>query len=202
MLFFQALSSPVKKKQLVTPVKQTSTTNNVVNTTKIVEEKPKAVKPILKTLKKRTSSLSLKSIHQKKEVAKVAVEENYDDYPKDLFSEKELQVLWKEYITILNKKGEKSIASIIGTDIPKLEKDFKIYFSVPNKLMQDQFKKGRPKLLKFLREKLNNYGIEIIEVLNETVEKKFAYTPQEKYNKLKEKNPLLDKLRQSFELDL
>ncbi len=200
--FFQALSSPVKKKQLVTPVKQTSTTNNVVNTTKIVEEKPKAAKPILKTLKKRTSSLSLKSIHQKKEVAKVAVEENYDDYPKDLFSEKELQVLWKEYITILNKKGEKSIASIIGTDIPKLEKDFKIYFSVPNKLMQDQFKKGRPKLLKFLREKLNNYGIEIIEVLNETVEKKFAYTPQEKYNKLKEKNPLLDKLRQSFELDL
>ena len=38
--------------------------------------------------------------------------------------------------------------------------------------------------------------------LNETVEKKFAYTPQEKFNKMKEMNPLLEKLRQTFELDL
>jgi DNA polymerase-3 subunit gamma/tau len=38
--------------------------------------------------------------------------------------------------------------------------------------------------------------------LNEAVEKKFAYTPQEKYHKLKEMNPLLEKLRQTFELDL
>ena len=68
--------------------------------------------------------------------------------------------------------------------------------------MQDQFKKGRPQLLHFLREKLNNYGIKIDVILNETVEKKFAYTPQEKFNKLKEKNPLLEKLRQAFELDL
>ena len=62
--------------------------------------------------------------------------------------------------------------------------------------------KGRPKLLNFLREKLNNYGIKIIVTLNETVEKKFAYTPQEKFNKMKEMNPLLEKLRQTFELDL
>lgn len=56
--------------------------------------------------------------------------------------------------------------------------------------------------MKFLRENLNNYGISIAVQLNEAVEKKFAYTPQEKYNKLKEKNPLLEKLRQAFELDL
>jgi DNA polymerase-3 subunit gamma/tau len=68
--------------------------------------------------------------------------------------------------------------------------------------MQDQFKKGRPKLMNFLREKLNNYGIAILVHLNEAVEKKFAYTPDEKYKKLKEKNPLLEKLRQAFELDL
>ena len=45
------------------------------------------------------------------------------------------------------------MASIVGTDVPKLGKDFKISFTVPNKLMEDQFKKGRPMLLKFLREK-------------------------------------------------
>ena len=94
------------------------------------------------------------------------------------------------------------MASIVGTDLPKLEKDLKISFTVPNKLMFDQFRKGRPKLLNFLREKLNNYGIDIVVVLNETVEKKFAYTPQEKFNKMKEINPMIDKLRITFELDM
>ncbi len=94
------------------------------------------------------------------------------------------------------------MASIVGTDLPKLGKNFKISFTVPNKLMEDQFRKGRPKLINYLREKLNNYGIKIVVVLNETVEKKFAYTPQEKYNKMKEINPLLEKLKTTFGLDM
>ena len=59
------------------------------------------------------------------------------------------------------------MASIVGTDLPKLQETSKISFVVPNKLMQDQFQKGRPKLLSFLREKLNNYAIEILVILNE-----------------------------------
>ena len=94
------------------------------------------------------------------------------------------------------------MASIVGTDLPKLKEQFKISFTVPNKLIEDQFKKGRPKLLNFLRDKLNNFGIDILVTLNETIEKKFAYTPKEKYQKMKELNPLLEKLRQTFELDL
>lgn len=68
--------------------------------------------------------------------------------------------------------------------------------------MKNQLEKGKPKVLKFLRERLNNYGISVTIEVNETVEKKFAYTPQEKYEKLKEKNPLLEKLKQTFGLDL
>lgn len=94
------------------------------------------------------------------------------------------------------------MASIISSNKPNLENNFLISYVVPNKQMKDQFLKNQPKLLGFLREKLNNYAIEINVVLNETVEKKFAYTPLEKYKKLREKNPLLDRLRQSFELDL
>ncbi|WP_407704785.1 hypothetical protein [Tenacibaculum tangerinum] len=68
--------------------------------------------------------------------------------------------------------------------------------------MKTQLEKGKPKLLKFLREKLNNYGIQLNIIVNETVEKKFAYTPQEKYDKLKEKNPLIEKLKNTFGLDV
>ena len=205
--FFQALS-PIKKqvnksvlktetivKKELTQIKEQVKTDHISASTE-------PVKPVLNFARKRTSSLSLKSIHQKKESKKKVVEENFDNYPKDVFTEKELQLFWQEYINVLNKKGERSMASIIAADAPKLDGKFKIVYTVPNKLMQDQFKKGRPKLLNFLREKLNNYGIDIALELNETVEKKFAYTPQEKYSKLLEKNPMLEKLRQTFMLDL
>ncbi|WP_439129100.1 DNA polymerase III subunit gamma/tau [Polaribacter sp.] len=205
--FFQALSPA--KKQVKQPVVKSNTViktevspvkEHLKTETNTASKEP--VKPVLNFARKRSSSLSLKSIHQKKESKKKVVEENFDNHPKDVFTEKELQLFWKEYTAILNKKGERSMASIIAADLPKLEANFKIVYTVPNKLMQDQFKKGRPKLLNFLREKLNNYGIDIVLELNETVEKKFAYTPQEKYNKLLEKNPLLEKLRQTFKLDL
>ena len=201
--FFQALS-PAKKKAPKEIVAKAETVK-----TPIVSEpataKPVTERPVLKNmgrLNKEPSKYSLKGFNKQKDVKKTVVQENFDNHPKTVFTEERLQELWKSYVVLLNTKGERSMASIIGTDIPKLEANFKILFTVPNKLMQDQFKKGRPKLMNFLREKLNNYGIAIDVNLNEAVEKKFAYTPEEKYNKLKEKNPLLEKLRQTFELDL
>ena len=72
-----------------------------------------------------------------------------------------MQKLWKEYVYNFKQKRRTKYGFYIATDSPKLDENFKISFTVPNKLMQDQFKKGKPKLLQFLREKLNNYGIEI-----------------------------------------
>ena len=208
--FFQALS-PLKKKttavittkpeEIATPI----VTEPKPEIQKTVVEKSAVQKPILKNvgrLNTKPGKYSLKGFHQQKEVKKTVVEENFDQHPKTTFTEEKLQELWKAYVALLNSKGERSMASIVGTDIPSLGTDYKITFTVPNKLMEDQFKKGRPGLMKFLRAQLNNYGISIVVELNEAIEKKFAYTPQEKYNKLKEKNPLLEKLRQAFELDL
>tara|TARA_B100000795_G_scaffold129680_1_gene96704 strand:- start:24003 stop:25682 length:1680 start_codon:yes stop_codon:yes gene_type:complete len=192
--FFQVLSPKKINKQKVLEITEPKAI--------LEDSKPKIEIPVLKNIKRRTSSLSLKNVHDKKIEKKISTEENFDSHPKDTFTELKLQEIWKEYVTILNEKGERSIASIVATDIPKLKENYTIAFSVPNKLMQEQLKKSKPKLLKFLREKLNNYGIKINIILNETIEKKFAYTPQEKFNKLKEKNPLLDKLRITFELDM
>ena len=194
--FFQALSPAVKEIAKPIPKKP-----EAIQPLKVETPKPK-IKPILKSTGRRASSLSLKSIHEKKVVQKVAEEENFDNHPKEPFTQETLQLLWREYVDLLITKGERSMASIVGTDIPKLGMDFRIFFTVPNKLMEDQFNKGKSKLINFLRAKLNNYGISLTVTLNEAVEKKFAYTPHEKYNKMREINPLLDKLRQTFELDM
>jgi len=201
--FFQSIS-PAKKK---TPKVLVPKTETVKVPVAVVADIPKPVteRPVLQNigrLNKEPGKYSLKGFNKQKDIKKIVVQENFDNHPKDEFTEKKLQDLWKTYVALLNKKGERSIASIIGTDIPTLGANFQISFTVPNKLMQDQFKKGRSKLINFLREQLNNYGIAIVVHLNEAVEKKFAYTPDEKYKKLKEKNPLLEKLRQAFELDL
>ncbi len=57
-------------------------------------------------------------------------------------------------------------------------------------------------LLGYLRQNLKNYDVDLVIDVNETEVKKYAYTPIEKYQKLKEKNPLIDELRKHFDLDI
>ncbi len=194
---------PVKKQEIIEkpkPIKKEVTENSVE---KVVSDAKEISKPpILQNLKRRNNSLSLKSIHHKKEQQKKPIEINYENHPKNSFSEKDLQKTWSEYQKLLIKKGEKSIASILAAADPKLLENFNVQFTLPNKLMKAQLKIGKPKLLKFLREALNNFSITITVIVNETIEKKFAYTPQEKYNKLLEKNSSLKSLKDTFQLDL
>ena len=202
--FFTSLS-PIKKQNTTIKLAPVVIKKEVVKdlikplvSPKITAPKP----PVLQNIKRRTNSLSLKSIHQKKEQKHTLKEVNYDNHPKDSFTEKEKKKKWSDYQKLLIKKGEKSMASILAADLPTLQDNFNVQFMLPNKLMEDQLKLGKPKLIKFLRESLNNFGITVKVIVNETVEKKFAYTPQEKYNKLKEKNPFLKKLKDTFQLDL
>jgi DNA polymerase-3 subunit gamma/tau len=202
--FFTSFSPPLKKK-IIPDVKAK---DDLKTPPRVVEKEPLASStqiskpPILKNIKRRSNSLSLKSIHQQKDIKKTTTEINYDDYPRKPFTESELQTAWKDFQKFLIKKGEKSIASILATDIPTLQENFHIQFILPNKLMEDQLKQVKPKLIKFIRESLNNYGISLNIVVNETIEKKFAYTAQEKYNKLLEKNAFLKDLKDTFQLDL
>ncbi|HET8754027.1 MAG TPA: DNA polymerase III subunit gamma/tau, partial [Salinimicrobium sp.] len=58
------------------------------------------------------------------------------------------------------------------------------------------------KLMAFLKEKLQNTEISLKIEVNELAAKKYVYTSREKYEKLKEKNPLIEKLRTTFDLDI
>lgn len=196
--FFTSLSPAVKevKKIVIQQTKQ----KPVVEESKPIIQKEK---PVLKNIEKRKSSLSLKSIHEKKDAnKKEVIEENYDNHPRASFTDKELLKSWNAYQQKLIKLGQKSLAACMSSDTPKLVEEFTIGLTLPNDLMRTQLESGKPALVRFLREELNNYGILLNINVNETVAKKFAYTPQEKFNKLKEKNPLLEELKKKFGLDL
>lgn len=154
-------------------------------------------------LRKKVSGLSLKSIQQKKELEaqKKEAQAEVEVVKNGKFSEEEMQEAWFEFAGEQNEKGEKILASIMQTDTPVLMgKNIRI--ELPNETMKLELEKVQYYLMGFLKEKLQNTHIQLKIDVNEKAEKKFAFTPIEKFEKLKEKNPLLEKLRSTFDLDV
>ncbi|MBO0331809.1 DNA polymerase III subunit gamma/tau [[Muricauda] lutisoli] len=156
----------------------------------------------IKTSEKRVSGLSLSSIKVKKaheNTKSPSVDEK--DLPKDSFEEKDMQQHWNDFVNILEKQGRKILASNLQTDVPKLKNENTIWIELPNGTMKKEIEREQSLMLDYLKQKLNNYSISLYITVNEEVAKKFAFTPEEKYEKLREKNPNLDLLRKEFDLD-
>ena len=156
----------------------------------------------IKGSEKRVSGLSLSSIKVKK-AHENTKSPNVDekDLPKDPFEEKEMQQHWDDFVHELERQGRKILASNLQTDVPKLKNDHVIWIELPNGTMKKEIEREQSLMLDYLKQKLNNYSISLYITVNEEVAKKFAFTPEEKYEKLKEKNPNIELLRKEFDLD-
>ncbi len=175
-------------------------TQEAITTPKIVEERPKI---ILNQGKKITSGLSLSSIKAKKEhqIRQMEVVLDEEDLPKDDFTEEQIVKAWNDYVKELEKKGKYNLASILSIDTPKVQ-DSTIHLEYPNATNKVEVERNQYELLGFIRKAVNNFDINISITVNEEMEKQYAYTPKEKYEKMKEKNPNLDTLRKTFNLDI
>ncbi len=165
-----------------------------------------AVKPKIniKPKTKKVSGLSLSSLKAKKEhqLKKIEVVVDEDNLPTDPFEYSVFLKHWKDYIQQLNKEGKKIMASNLSSGEPKLVNDTTIWLEMPNGTMKTEIEREQYPLLTFLRKNLNNYNLELQIEVNEVLHKKYAYTPQEKYEKLREINPVIDVLRKKFDLDI
>jgi DNA polymerase-3 subunit gamma/tau len=163
-----------------------------------------ARKITLKDHTKRVSGLSLSSIQAKKkhQLNKIEVTFDEEDLPEDAFTEEEMQVLWAHYVKNIDEEGRKILASNLSSDLPKLQDKNTILIELPNDTMKKEIEREQSELINFLKKGLNNYHIALTINVNEETAKKYAFTPQEKYEKLREKNPAIDLLRKTFDLDL
>jgi len=181
--------------------------NNLENNN-LQESKPSTLSNSLKlnTGVRRKSALSLSSlkrdkIEEAKQKNKQTLAKNLDDLPKDPFTEATFLKVWNNYIEDLHQKGEKIFASILKADIPKIKNNF-ICVTYPNEMMKIELTKVKSKALKHLRKELNNYSLDFKIDVNEENTKVFAYTPQEKFEFLKNKNKTISTLRKTFNLEL
>ncbi len=173
------------------------------------EEVMLAPPPLTGSLEKKpptpaVSGFSLSSIQLKKkhEEARQNMPVETEDLPAEPFTESELQEVWASYGKLLDAGGKKIMASILSSAERTLHKETVIRLEFPNETMKKELEKEQTPLLDYLKEKLQNYHISFELYVNETTAEKYAFTPQEKYEKLRQKNPLIDLLRTEFDLEI
>ena len=160
--------------------------------------------PKISITKRQSSGLSLKSIERQKahQIKQLDVQVDSENLPNDEFSESQLLEQWDIFVERLETKGRYNLAAILKIDTPKLQDDFTIALEFPNSTNKIEVERQQTELLQFLRKALNNFSLSLEISVNETLEKRYAYTPQERYEKLKEKNKTIEELKQVFDLDL
>ena len=201
----------------IEPVKVSEPSEEILKTENSSEEKPNNPVPKTPELQKvierpqilaernakKVSALSLKSIQKKQEIKQemVASQPDVENLPINTFSEEEMKAAWSEYTANVESDGKFNLLSHLTMGVPKLDGSV-IHLEFPNQTIKTEVERAKFELLCFLREKLQNYDIDLDITVNETSEKKYAYTTREKFEKLKEMNPLIEKLRQEFDLDI
>jgi DNA polymerase-3 subunit gamma/tau len=167
-----------------------------------IEKKAEKLTSKLEDRPKKVNSLSIKSIQEKKKLK----EQLNKNKPKNTeltghFTEVDLKQAWKDYIEILNQRGSKIVSSVMSTDEPILEgKQIKV--QLPNESMKLNLLQDQGDLMNFLKDRLKNTQISLDITVNHKSEKKYVYTPREKFERLNEKNPNLELLRKTFDLDI
>ena len=164
-----------------------------------LEQKKKTPLANIKIENFKTSTLSLKSIQKNKEI------ESESEVQDDHFEEKVVTIedvleLWDEYIQIQEDKGRYNIASILRISTPNLKENH-IHYKVSNNTSALEIDLEKHQLVQYLRNRLKA-KIELILTTDKTIDKKLTYTNKDKYNLLREKNPLIEELKNAFKLSI
>ena len=148
------------------------------------------------------SAFSLSSLKVKKkvndEIKKIEDSKEKENQDLDLNNLKEK---WNLYSNELEKKGKGNFSSLLTLNEPKIEDKIKIVYSVPTKSSKKELIEIKEDLSRFLKSSLKNDYLVLKFEVNNDVNKEFFLTPKEKYEKLKEINPTIEKLKTDLKLD-
>jgi DNA polymerase III subunit gamma/tau len=168
----------------------------------VSEPATQILKPTTNTLQPKVSAFSLSSIKAKKELQEANKSLIKDEIylPNETFTETEMLIYWNKYAERLNDKGYKIMESLLQMNKPKLDGNT-IVHELPNEGSKLDFETEKHELLQYLRSHLKNHDLTIRVDVNEVVSQKFAFTDQDKFDRLMKINPNLELLKKAFDLD-
>ena len=162
---------------------------------KIEEKKPVAVPGTSRTISIKPEN------HKPKPVAGQEESSSPGNIPAKDFDQEKLEKVWVYYTESIAGQYP-NFYSILSTRKPQLKEDFIIELLLENRAQEITLRDRKGDLLDFLRSELQNQKIQLETVLNETVTQSKAYTSEEKYKAMAEKNPALNALKESLDLEL
>jgi hypothetical protein len=194
-----AITSKSEDNVLKEEVKVEEPTLSVVEIPVVKEIIPKVLNPA----EAKVSAFSLSSIKAKKELEaqKSSFVKDLIHYPTESFNEIDMLLQWNKFAKKLEDKGQMILHSLMLMNDPVLDKTTIIH-ELPNQGTKIDFEQIQNELLGYLRGMLHNHDITIRLVVNEKMESKRAFTPQDKFNRLNQINPHLEDLRKAFDLDI
>ena len=119
-----------------------------------------------------------------------------------VFSQKDLDIYWNKYATDLKAKGKISYGVALLDKQPILKDNCIIEFMINSKTLEETINEDKLNLLGYLRKELSNFNIKLQLQMIATEEKTTLYTANDRFKRLSEKNPNINKFRQAFDLDI
>ncbi|MCD4683504.1 MAG: DNA polymerase III subunit gamma/tau [Bacteroidales bacterium] len=171
-----------------------------------VEQKSKSLEPSISTIKQPLksksipSTISIKNHHAAKEVKEENTEDDLKNKPADEFDQNHIESIWEDVAT--KYKSDKNFYSTLTKHKPVKKENFIIDFTVDNKIQKREIEDHLIEFLPVIRAKLNNYKIQMNILVTEQPANFKPYTPQDKFNKMVEKNPALLKLKDQLDLEI
>ncbi|MFT7613748.1 MAG: DNA polymerase-3 subunit gamma/tau [Parvicellaceae bacterium] len=109
---------------------------------------------------------------------------------------------WNNYANRMKNNGKTNLHATLTKHKPELKPDFVIELSIDNTVQEEVLALEKMEFLDYLRNELNNFQIQLKTVLVKTESGNALYTTRDKFEKLAEKNPSLNKLKDLLNLDL
>jgi hypothetical protein len=147
------------------------------------------------------TSFNLKKIFDKVEDDKPVVE-NLEGKPKDDFTKDDLVKAWQEFLTKLQVEHKIPAYNALSSGSIELKDNFVIEFTFSSLSLSGEFDLYRMDLMRFFREKFNNYGIEFQVTITQGESKNFIKSKAELFKEMAEANPILLKMKEELGLDL
>jgi len=162
--------------------------------------KPKLKFPKLGSLSIDSHIPNLDSVFEEKKVDEQKGPEYITGDAEEPFGEQEFMGFWNTFANKIKAENKISLYTLMVANPPVLKENYKVEVIVENPIQQQLLIESKIDVLNYLRQKLKNFKVDLIPILQKTNVVRKPVTDTEKYQAMVAKNPLLDKFRKEFNL--
>src|SRR5690554_3300065 len=171
--------------------------------TPVVDEvlaKPKLVIPKFGDIAINAHIPNLDSVFEEKKVDYKKDPEYIRGDAEEPFQERDFLIHWKSFAEQVKIENKINLYTLMTANEPSLQENYQVAIIIENQLQQQLLIESKIDLLNYLRQKLKNFKLDLIPVLQKTDVVRKPVTDTEKYQAMLSKNPLLDQFRKEFNL--